>query len=144
MPLEVGDRRQIVVVGRDVTARARAEGERERLLHRAAFLAEASAAFDAVLDEDATLNALARLSVRELADTCVILLGGSAAAIRRVATVARDPADERHLQELVERYPFADRRSHPLLEVLATGRARVVEHPDGAEHPDQGRGATGS
>ena len=135
MSLEVGDRPQIVVVGRDITARARAQGERERLLHRTAFLAEASAAFDAVLDEVATLNALARLSVRELADTCVILLGGSAAAIRRVATVARDPADERHLQELVERYPFADRRSHPLLEVLATGRARVVEHPDGPELP---------
>jgi PAS domain S-box-containing protein len=137
VPLEVGDRPQIVVVGRDITARARAEDERERLLHHTAFLAEASAAFDAVLDEVATLNELARLSVRELADTCVILLGGSAAAIRRVATVARDPADERHLQELVERYPVADRRSHPLLEVLATGRARVVEHPDGPEIPTE-------
>ena len=47
------------------------------------------------LDEEATLNALARLSVRELADTCVILLGGSAGAIRRVATVARDPGTRR-------------------------------------------------
>ena len=125
----------MVVVARDVTARARAEAERERLLHRAAFLAEASAAFDEVLDEEATLDALARLSVRELADTCVILLGRSAGSIRRVATVARDPDDERHLRELVERYPFADRRSHPLLEVLATGRARLVEHPDGADIP---------
>jgi hypothetical protein len=125
----------MVVVARDVTERARAEAERERLLHRAAFLAEASAAFDEVLDEDATLNALARLSVRELADTCVILLGRSASSIRRVATVARNPADERHLRELVERYPFADRRSHPLLEVLATGRSRLVEHPDGADIP---------
>jgi PAS domain S-box-containing protein len=137
VPLEVGDRRRMVVVGRDVTARARAEAERERLLHRAAFLAEASAAFDAVLDEDATLNALARLSVRELADTCVILLGGSVGAIRRVATVARDPADEQHLRELVEQYPFADRRPHPLLEVLATGRSRLVEHPDGTDIPAQ-------
>ena len=135
VPLEVGERPRIVVVGRDITARARAAGERERLLHRTAFLAEASAAFDAVLDEVATLNALARLSVRELADTCVILLGGSAAGIRRVATVARDPADERRLEEIVKRYPFADRRSHPLLEVLATGRARVVEHPDGPGVP---------
>ncbi len=133
VPLEVGDGQRIVVVARDVTERARAEAERERLLHRAAFLAEASAAFDAVLDEDATLNALARLSVRELADTCVILLGGSVGAIRRVATVARDPDDEDRLRELVERYPFADRRSHPLLDVLATGRARLVEHPGGAD-----------
>jgi PAS domain S-box-containing protein len=135
VPLEVGGHRQMVVVARDVTARRAAEAERERLLHRAAFLAEASAAFDEVLDEAATLNALARLSVRELADTCVVLLGGTAASIRRVATVARDPEDERHLQELAERYPFADRRSHPLLEVLSTGRARLVEHPDGPDFP---------
>jgi PAS domain S-box-containing protein len=133
VPLEVGGRRQMVVVARDVTARARAEEERERLLERAAFLAEASAAFDAVLDEDATLNTLARLSVRDLADTCVILLGGSVGAIRRVATVARDPDDEAHLRELVERYPFADRRSHPLLDVLTTGRSRIVEHRDGVD-----------
>ncbi len=135
VPLDVGAHRQLVVVARDVTARALAEAERERLLHRAAFLAEASAAFDAVLDEDATLNALARLSVRDLADTCVILLGGSAGAIRRVATVAHDPEDEARLRELVERYPFANRRAHPLLDVLATGRARLVEHPDGADIP---------
>jgi PAS domain S-box-containing protein len=137
VPLEVGGRRQLVVVARDVTARARAEAERERLLHRAAFLAEASAAFDAVLDEEATLNALARLSVRELADTCVILLGGSVGAIRRVATVARDPDDEARLREVAEHYPFATRRSHPLLDVLATGHARLVEHPDGADIPHE-------
>ncbi|HYH89975.1 MAG TPA: SpoIIE family protein phosphatase [Solirubrobacteraceae bacterium] len=137
VPLEVGGRTQMIVVGRDVTARARAEAERERLLERAAFLAEASAAFDEVLDEERTLDALARLSVRDRADTCVILLGRSAAAIRRVATVARDPEDERMLRELVTRYPFADRRSHPLLEVLSTGRSRLVEHPDGPDMPAQ-------
>jgi PAS domain S-box-containing protein len=137
VPLEVGGRSQMVIVARDVTARARAEADREQLLHRAAFLAEASAAFDAVLDEEATLDALARLSVRELADTCVILLGGSVAAIRRVASVARDPDDEARLAELVEHYPFANRAPHPLLEVLATGRARLVEHPDGADIPIQ-------
>ena len=37
------------------------------------------------------------------------------------------------LRELVERYPFADRRSHPLLDVLASGRSRLVEHPDGPD-----------
>ena len=77
MPLEIGGRTQMVVVGRDVTARARAEAEREWLLERAAFLAEASASFDAVLDEERILDALARLSVRDLADTCVILLGSA-------------------------------------------------------------------
>ena len=48
------------------------------------------------------------------------------------------------LRELIERYPFADRRSHPLLDVLATGRSRLVEHPDGPDLPDAGRRATAS
>ena len=78
VPLELGGRTQMVIVGRDVTARARAQAEREWLLERAAFLAEASASFDAVLDQERILEALARLAVRDLADTCVILLGGSA------------------------------------------------------------------
>src|SRR3954467_14234804 len=137
VPLEVSGSRRLVVVARDVTARARAEAERERLLERAACGAEASAAFDAVLDEDRVLNALARMSVRELAHTCVIVVGGSVGAIRRVATVARDPEDERRLRELIERYPFVDRRSHPLLEVLRTGRSRLVEHPDGPTIPPE-------
>ena len=135
VPLELGGRTQMVIVGRDVTARARAQAEREWLLERAAFLAEASASFDAVLDQDRILDALARLAVRDLADTCVILLGGSAATIRRVTCVARDPADEEKLRELVERYPFADRRSHPLLDVLATGQSRLLAHPDGPDLP---------
>ena len=45
-------RRQLVVVVRDVTARRRAEDERERLLARSALLAEASALFDQSLDEE--------------------------------------------------------------------------------------------
>jgi PAS domain S-box-containing protein len=136
-PQQIAGRMQLVVVGRDVTGRARAEAEREWLLERSAFLAEASASFDAVLDETRIVDALARLSVRDLADTCVILLGASASSIRRAACVARDPADEPPLRELVDRYPFSDRRSHPLLDTLATGRSRVVVHPDGPALPAQ-------
>jgi serine phosphatase RsbU (regulator of sigma subunit) len=135
VPLELPGGRRLVIVARDVTARARAEAEREQLLRRTAFLAEASAVFDEVLDEDRTLNALARMSVRERAHTCVIVVGASVGSIRRVATVAGDPEDEVRLRQLIERYPFADRRSHPLLEVLRTGRSRRVEHPDGPTIP---------
>jgi PAS domain S-box-containing protein len=136
VPLEIDGHTQMVVVARDVTARARAEAERERLLERTAFLAEASASFDAVLDEERIFDALARLSVRDLADTCVILLG-SPGRIGRVACAAREPADEELLRELVERYTFGARRSHPLLDVLASGRSRLVEHPEGPDLPAQ-------
>ena len=139
MPLDVGGRRQMVVVARDVTARARAEAERERLLHRAAFLAEASAAFDAVLDEDATLDR-ARPPLRPRAGRH---LRDPARSLRRRDPPRGDrrarPGRRAHLRELVERYPFADRRSHPLLEVLASGQARLVEHPEGADIPRRGR-----
>ncbi|HYM58624.1 MAG TPA: SpoIIE family protein phosphatase [Solirubrobacteraceae bacterium] len=128
VPLEVEGRRQLVVVARDVTARARAEADRERVLQRARFLAEASAVFDEVLDEDRTLQSMARLSVRELADTCVVLLGTAPGAVRRVAAVARDPGDQVRLREMLERYPFGARASHPLFEVLRTGEARLVVH----------------
>ena len=57
VPLEIaGRRRQLVVVVRDITARRRAEDERERLLARSALLAEASALFDQSLDEERTLR----------------------------------------------------------------------------------------
>lgn len=127
-PLEVQGHHQLVVVARDVTARAQAEVERERVLQQARFLAEASAAFDEVLDEERTLQSMARLSVRELAYTCVVLLAAKPGSVRRVAAVARDPADEDRLREMLERYPFADRSSHPLFDVLRTGESRLVVH----------------
>jgi PAS domain S-box-containing protein len=91
-PLDVEGRRQLVVVLRDVTDRRRAEAERERLLARAALLAEASELFDRSLDEELTLRRVARLCVRDIADTCVVLLGD-----RRVVAVARDEAREQRL-----------------------------------------------
>ena len=97
VPLEVDDRRQLVVVVRDVTARRQAEVERERLLARSALLAEASELFDQSLDEQETMRSVARLCVRATADTCVILLGDERAGLRRVAAAAGDEAREREL-----------------------------------------------
>ena len=119
-------------------ARARAEAEREWLLERAAFLAEASASFDAVLDEERIVDALARLSVRDLADTCVILLGDAGARhpprrLRRARPRRRGACCASSSSATRSR----DRRSHPLLDVLATGRSRLVEHPDGPDFPAQ-------
>ena len=79
------------MVVRDVSARRRAEDERERLLARAALLAEASTLFDQSLDEARTLDSVARLCVRDLADRCVVVLGSSTGPPRRAATAARDP-----------------------------------------------------
>jgi hypothetical protein len=90
----------MVVVVRDVTARRQAEAERERLLARSALLAEASELFDQSLDERATMDSVARLCVRELAETCVILLGDTPTNVHRVAAAEREPE---HGAELLAR-----------------------------------------
>src|SRR3954453_803357 len=51
------------LVGLEVTARRRAEAEREQALHRARFLAEAGTLLDQSLDYDSTLTAVSRLVV---------------------------------------------------------------------------------
>ncbi len=94
VPLELSGppaRSQLVVVVRDITARRGAEDERERLLARSALLAEASALFDQSLDEERILGSVAELCIRDLADTCVVVLGSHPGPARRTVAVARDP-----------------------------------------------------
>ena len=121
VPLEVGDRRQLVVVVRDVTASRRAEDERERLLARSALLAEASELFDQSLDEQETMRSVARLCVRASADTCVMLLGDERTGLRRVAAAARDDARERELLAALD-----DRVEDSMLAVIASGEGIVT------------------
>ena len=130
-PLDVEDRRQLVVVVRDVTARRRAEGERERLLARAALLAEASELFDRSLDLDLTLRRVAKLCVRDIAETCVIVLGDAPERVRRVAAVARDEVRERELLAVLERRPIEQRAGEPVTEVLRGAAALVAATPAG-------------
>jgi PAS domain S-box-containing protein len=134
-PLLVEDEPQLVVVVRDVTARRRAEAERERLLGRAALLAEASELFDRSLDEELTIQRVARLCVRDIADTCVILLGDDPARVRRVAAVARDEARERELLAALLRDPLEERDEHAILAVLRGGDATVAATPAGLGTP---------
>jgi len=119
--LDVEDRRQLVVVVRDVSARRRAEAERERLLARAALLAEASELFDQSLDETATLASVAQLCVRGPAGTCVILLGDEPASVRRVAGAEREPGRQSDLLALLERGD-----EHPMDTVMRTGDGVVT------------------
>jgi PAS domain S-box-containing protein len=131
VPLESEDGRQLVVLVRDVTQRRRIEAEREHLLTRAALMAEASELFDQSLDETRTLESVARLCVRDLADTCVLVLGDTPDSVRRVITAAREPDRERALVELQLRYPIDEDPLHPVLAAMLTGRSRVVhELPD--------------
>jgi PAS domain S-box-containing protein len=128
VPLEIPGpptRHQLVVVVRDVTARRRAEAERERLLARSALLAEASALFDQTLEEERTLRSIAELCVRDLADTCVVVLGAFPGPARRRVAVARDPGRESELATIAG---LDGRTGDPVAEVMRTGLSQAGEH----------------
>ena len=126
-PLNVEGRRQLVVVVRDVTERRQSEAERERLLARAALLAEASVLFDRSLDEELTLRRVAQLCVRDIADTCVILLGDGPERIRGVVAAARDDDREPDLMAALTRNGVDE----PLAAVMRGAEGLVTATPAG-------------
>ncbi len=130
-PFDVEGDRQLVVVVRDVTARSRAETERERLLARAALLAEASELFDQSLDEERTVRSVARLCVRDMADTCVILLGDGPENVRRVTSAAHDMRRDRALTEALLRHPLEERADHAVTAVMRGADGIVAPTPAG-------------
>jgi PAS domain S-box-containing protein len=132
-PLLVESGPQLVVVVRDVTERRRAEAERERLLGRAALLAEASELFDRSLDEELTMQRVARLCVRDIADTCLILIGDDPTRIRRVTAVARDAARERELLAAVRNEPLEEREA--IVAALRGAGATLAPTPAGLGTP---------
>src|SRR5918996_2523935 len=117
--------------GQPPTLRRRAEAERERLLRGAALLAEASALFAQSLDEELTIRRIARLCVRDIADTCVILLGDAPERIRRVVAAARDEARERDLHAALDRDPLERRPGGVIADVMQGAAGLVAATPAG-------------
>jgi PAS domain S-box-containing protein len=125
--LDIEGHRQHVVVVRDVTARQQGEAERERLLARAALLAEASELFDRSLDEELTLRRVAQLCVRDVAATCVIVLGDAPERVRGVAAAALEDEREDALMAALLRDPLAE----PIGEVMRGAPGLVAATPPG-------------
>ena len=108
---------------RDITDRRRDEEALQ-------FLVKASAALDASLDLDETLNTLARLTVPQLADACMVDLLEQDGAIRRAAYAAADPSWGSVLEEL-QRHRIDPYGPHPIARVMRTGKVELV--PDISE-----------
>src|ERR671933_720863 len=84
-------------------------------------LAEASRLLDASLDYEQTLQEVARVAVRTLADWCIVHLLEQDGSIRWLAVAHGDPAKEAVARQLQERYPATE----GVARVLRTGVSEV-------------------
>jgi PAS domain S-box-containing protein len=103
---------------------------------RLEMLAEASRLLDASLDYELTLQEVARVAVRTLADWCIVHLLEKDGSIRWLALAHGDPAKEVLARELQQRYPA----TAGVTRVLRTGVSEMY-HADGGETSESQRAA---
>jgi PAS domain S-box-containing protein len=116
---------------RDLAARSSREIENERLQQRLAFLAHAGLMIDVSLDLDETLRRLVGLTVPELAELAVIDLLADDGTIRgAVAAACSDRERARSLERIRREHPIDRNGSHPVAEVLRTGKAVLLPDLD--------------
>jgi signal transduction histidine kinase len=129
---------------RDITDRKRAAQRARRLirarseraaaraaLRRFRFLADAGTTLSSSLDYPATLAAVARLCVADLADWAVIYVVEEDGRVRRLEVAHRDPGQAETVEALRQQ-PIEPGDTHPVFEVLRTGRPLVVHEVDDA------------
>lgn len=129
----------ILEINRNITARNRAEFERQSLLlqeraarreadtahHRSALVARISERLAETLDPEVVVAGLARLVVPDLADWCVVELLDRDGTVRLVDAAHHDRTKEPLIHDLRRRYPPDRSRRYGLSEVLRTGRPQL-------------------
>ena len=148
----------MLAVVRDISERRLADEERiERIRERLAreqsaaahrrleVLAEASRLLDASLDYEATLQEVAHVAVRTLADWCIVHLLEPDGAIRWLALAHGDPAKEAVARELQERYPATEgvspRAAHRRIRDLLVADTSSGDVRDGIDFRESQRAA---
>ncbi|HEX5749852.1 MAG TPA: GAF domain-containing protein [Archangium sp.] len=107
-----------VAVKVDITTRRQAE-------HAEAFLTEATRLLVESLDWESTLQAVARLATRQLADFCIIDVVGEDGELHRLVASAREPAHQPLMNELL-RFPPKVGSPSPLSRVFLEGRTLLL------------------
>jgi len=129
-----------VVVFHDITARKRADEERQKLLEverearvqaerareTSRFLAEAGSVLVSSLDSSATLERVARLAVPSFADWSFVHLRDASGALRRVAVAHSDPEREALLRSVEDIYPPSADDPYGPAKVTRTGVSEMV------------------
>jgi PAS domain S-box-containing protein len=109
---------------RDVTAEALTRSRAQEAALRQAFLADASRQLSSSLDYEATLAAVARLAVVQMADWCTVDILDEDGRVRRLAVAHADPAKLAYAEELAQRYPL---EKYPP-RVLSTGQSELYPY----------------
>lgn len=129
-----------VVVFHDISARKRADEERQKLLEierearvqaerareTSRFLAEAGSVLVSSLESAATLERVARLAVPAFADWSFVHLLDASGTLRRVAAAHSDPARVALLNAVEESYPPSSDDLHGPANVTRTGTSEIV------------------
>ena len=102
----------------DITRRKRGEVSRQ-------FLAEAGSILSSSLDYQLTLQAVAQLAVRGVAEMCIVDVVEPDGTVRRLEVAHTDPTKEALVEEL-RRYPLDRSSPHLVFRALETGHAQLV------------------
>jgi PAS domain S-box-containing protein len=113
----------VSLVARDVTLRKRAADAQ-------AFLAQASAALETSLDPARTLQTIAELAVPLLGELCVLDLPRPDGRLGDSVAASVHPGVAERLCEIRRRWPLEPDGSHPVSQVLRSGRVLVVPDLD--------------
>lgn len=111
--------------------------------HGVELLVEAGAALGESLDLSTTMHEVARLTIPQIAELCVIDLRGDDGTITDVAVAAADEEVAQGLREMRGRYPIHPDSRHPVAQVLRSGEPALLaalspdelrDYAQGAEH----------
>jgi len=118
--IEVGGKRIMTVVLRDITEQKRAENEQR-------FLADVGSVVASTLDFDDTLTNIAQIVVRDIADFCVVDAVESGGRITRLKAMSRDPMNQWVCDSLMK--VVLDRNRRFLVRsVLENKRPMFIDH----------------
>jgi GAF domain-containing protein len=91
-----------------------------------ALLVEAGAVLATSLDLSTTMGQVARLTVPQLADLCVIDLRNEDGSIRDVAVAAAEEGTARDLEDMRVRHPLDPQGEHPVARVIRDGTPALL------------------
>jgi PAS domain S-box-containing protein len=113
----------VSLIARDVTSSKRAADAQ-------AFLAQASAALETSLDPARTLQTIAELAVPLLGELCILDLPRPDGRLGDSVAASVHPGVAERLCEIRRRWPLEPDGTHPVSQVLRSGRALVVPDLD--------------